>query len=417
MRNEAIRLSLPEQGWWGGILIDEMSIQQDLQIIKKGRDMCLVGNHDIGSLGNLADKISKEQTKLQLAKSVLQFIFLGHTGFRFPVAHFPVTTAQAHHLFFNFWEGVDLLDDYGFKVEYCSTDGAMSNRQFLKIHFLQDAFEKGFMSISPINPEKKMIFLMDVKHNLKKIRNGLLKSNGIDKSLEVAGSAVKWSHFQEAHDYNKSHLWKIHQKLSDEHFELTGPNKMRNKLAEDVLDSEMLNLFRELKKSKGSDCLQYNGTIALLEKTSKLVSFAQDMRPLTQFDQRIETLHELKNFFLTWDKSPPKEKLSSQCMEDIFSYLLGMISLHNQVSQRGYNVLVPARLNSDAVENFFCQQRGVRNGLNTNPNYASYSKSTNAIILTQTAISKKSNTSGQSRVTPYKFVKPTVSAKKKSLPR
>ena len=118
------------------------------------------------------------------------------------------------------------------------------------------------------------------------------------------------------------------------------------------------------------------------------------MRPLTQFDQRIETLHELKNFILTWDKSPPKEKLSSQCMEDIFSYLLGMISLHNQVSQRGYNVLVPGRLNSDAVENLFCQQRGVRNGLNTNPNYASYSKSTNAIILTQTAISKKSNTSG-----------------------
>ena len=110
---------------------------------------------------------------------------------------------------------------------------------------------------------------MDVKHNLKKIRNGLLKSNGIDKSLEVAGSAVKWSHFQEAHDYNKSHLWKIHRKLSDEHFELTGPNKMRNKLAEDVLDSEMLNLFRELQKSKGSDCLQYNGTIALLEKNFK----------------------------------------------------------------------------------------------------------------------------------------------------
>ena len=59
MRAEATRLSLPENGWFGGILIDEMSVQQDLQIVKQGGDMCLVGNVDLGDLGNLLDAISK----------------------------------------------------------------------------------------------------------------------------------------------------------------------------------------------------------------------------------------------------------------------------------------------------------------------------------------------------------------------
>ena len=47
---------------------------------------------------------SKGVKKFELAKSVLQFIFIGHTGFRFPVGHFPVMSTQAHNLFFNFWE-------------------------------------------------------------------------------------------------------------------------------------------------------------------------------------------------------------------------------------------------------------------------------------------------------------------------
>ena len=94
-------------------------------------------------------------------------------------------------------------------------------------------------------------------------------------------------------------------------------------------------------------------------------------------------LQALIQFFNEWNKSPAICKLSSQCMEDMLSYLHGVIALHDKVSQRADGILVPARINSDAVENFFCQQRGVRNGLNSNPNYSTYSTSTNTIILTQ----------------------------------
>ena len=124
----------------------------------------------------------------------------------------------------------------------------MSNRQFMKIQFDQDITDHEFTSKSPINPQKTMIFMMDIKHNLKKIRNGILKSNGMDKKLMLRDKPILWEHFEEARDFNKTKLWKIHQKLKDEHFELNGSNKMRNKLAEDVLDGEMLYLVESLKK-------------------------------------------------------------------------------------------------------------------------------------------------------------------------
>lgn len=43
------------------------------------------------------------------------------------------------------------------------------------------------------------------------------------------------------------------------------------------------------------------------------------------------------------------------------------------------------------IENFFCQQRGIRNALNTNQTLAQCGPLSNSIILTQHSISKKGN--------------------------
>ena len=57
--------------------------------------------------------------------------------------------------------------------------------------------------------------------------------------------------------------------------------------------------------------------------------------------------------------------------------------------------IYPSHINSDPVENHFCQQRRVCNGNMTNPTYATYQKSSNSIILGQTSVSKKSNAGGK----------------------
>ena len=50
-------------------------------------------------------------------------------------------------------------------------------------------------------------------------------------------------------------------------------------------------------------------------------------------------------------------------------------------------------LNSDIVENHFCQQWGTCNGLNTNPTLAQYGTSNTATCQEQTSVSSKGNSS------------------------
>ena len=43
---------------------------------------------------------------------------------------------------------------------------------------------------------------------------------------------------------------RIHPKITDEHIFLTKPSKMRNHLAEEVLDKDMLNLMTKFQESR-----------------------------------------------------------------------------------------------------------------------------------------------------------------------
>lgn len=56
----------------------------------------------------------KTSNNIELATHVLQFVFLGDSGFRFPVAQFPSGGLSASALFFIFWEGVKKMLETGF---------------------------------------------------------------------------------------------------------------------------------------------------------------------------------------------------------------------------------------------------------------------------------------------------------------
>lgn len=142
---------------------------------------------------------------MSLASQVLQFVFLGDGGFRFPVAQFPSGGCTASSLFFIFWEGVRKMMETGFswvynnyitntenslycvvinilynsiekkynwwfcisfsyRVYYCILDGAEVNRQFIKVHFKdeQEIIEHKFIA-SNLFTGKPMVFLMDPK--------------------------------------------------------------------------------------------------------------------------------------------------------------------------------------------------------------------------------------------------------------
>ena len=102
----------------------------------------------------------------QIANHVLQLQFLGLTGFRFPLAHFPTTQATAPEINQIFWKCVSFLQSYGFKVLYTSIDGASTNRAFMKMNVVSST---NMEAQSPVS-SNKVIFIMDYSHCVKKIR-------------------------------------------------------------------------------------------------------------------------------------------------------------------------------------------------------------------------------------------------------
>ena len=141
-----------------------------------GDHLELVGLTDMGEEGNLLRTIKDGEHRQQPGTHVLQIMFQGISGFRFPFVHFVSRQVNASDLYILMWEAIDKLRCYDFSVKYICMDGACSNRSFMHLHFPnKNLIEMKMTAKSPINPEKEVIFMMDPSHCFKKIRNGLKK--------------------------------------------------------------------------------------------------------------------------------------------------------------------------------------------------------------------------------------------------
>jgi hypothetical protein len=89
-----------------------LSIQPDLQFKKRGGDIQLIAFAECTPESLVFDQISSGKKQRILATHALQFLFLGFTGFRFPCAHFPSTTASGYELYLLLWEAVNMLSSF-----------------------------------------------------------------------------------------------------------------------------------------------------------------------------------------------------------------------------------------------------------------------------------------------------------------
>lgn len=253
---------------------------------------------------------------------------------------------------------------------------------------------------------------MDFSHVVKKIRNNILKSGTeayCTRHLIYGDKFIEWDHFRKAYLWDiSSSSFPVHHKLTQEHIHvhvfLTSVNKMRNHLAEEVLNSEMLHLMELYKESLGQAGLKLSATIELLRCTSVLIKNFRDKRPITNIsDERIQQNHDSMHWFIKWEnsvksdekiKNKEKHLISYQTREDIVSSVLGFEELCLYKLKSSHASIIPSRINSDIVENMFCQQRTLHNGANTNPTYLGYCNTVNSVILGQASISRKSNVGG-----------------------
>ena len=118
----------------------------------------------------------------------------------------------------------------------------------------------------------------------------------------------------------------------------TQESKMRNKLAEDVLNNEMLHLMECFQKFLGDDGYLLDDTVALLKATSVIVSTFRDRRPIADInDKRLDDLIKALEWFNDWEahvneknlSAPQKEKqlILAQTREDLNSCITGFSSL------------------------------------------------------------------------------------------
>lgn len=121
-------------------------------------------------------------------------------------------------------------------------------------------------------------------------------------------------------------------------------------------------------------------------------------------DPRLDILKSVFDWFQEWKQeistlkstgiNTTKMLISYKCLEDIDSMLLTfkeICRIHLRKYPNSY--IVPSRINSDIVENHFCQQRGMYNGCTSHPTYSNHCTTVNSVILRQSLKSRgrKSN--------------------------
>ncbi len=81
---------------------------------------------------------------------------------------------------------------------------------------------------------------------MKKLRNNISKSTPKGtRNLTVGGQQIAWKQWVDAFQWDqKTNSLPFHHHLTTKHFELGYASKMRNHLAEQVLNNDMLNLMK-----------------------------------------------------------------------------------------------------------------------------------------------------------------------------
>ena len=277
MQREVERQNITKFGKRGGLILDEMSLQDDLTISRKGDCWTLTGACDMGQTNNNISIITNGSKKVELATHCLQYMYHGFTGFRWPVVFYGSDPASTHQLYLTLWECIDELDEIGITVDYLMFDGASTNRSLTALLLNENRRDQKFMAKNIYDNTQTIHIIQDPKHVIKKLRNNVQSSSVEHKSspgryLVCKGKSIVWEHWEEAFNFNYQRGLRIHNKLTKDHINLTGANKMRNKLAELVLNRDMLYLMQSY-QSTLEHHERLSSTIEFLQNTSFLVEF------------------------------------------------------------------------------------------------------------------------------------------------
>ena len=167
-----------KEGTFNGVpLLDEMAIQKDLQIKKKGKDWQIFGAVDLGPLVNDLEELSGKRDDMGVATHYFQYIYVAFNGFHWPVAYYGCNNVNGHLIYLTFWPLVDILSTYGFKIHGSLMDGSCNNHQFSHIVIKpENARILKYIAENPYDTKQPITIVQDCKYALKKIQNSIFSS-------------------------------------------------------------------------------------------------------------------------------------------------------------------------------------------------------------------------------------------------
>lgn len=115
-------------------------------------------------------KLKSNKNERILTTHILQFVFLGSTGFRFPFHRSVTNIAPGHELYLSIWQSGNMLINVGFKIRYITTDGAQTNKDLLKLLLpeFKSIYSKSCSFRNLYNPDEEVVFIMNFSHIVKK---------------------------------------------------------------------------------------------------------------------------------------------------------------------------------------------------------------------------------------------------------
>lgn len=278
-----------EIGRFGGLFFDEVKIKEGLLFDPSTWE--LVGFVDLENDG------TNYTIQKSLATHVLQFYSKSvFSKFQFPCGYFLTCGVSAQSLNRVFWQGVGLLQGYGFTTILSCCDGAAENRAFMTMNNINEFVSQTNNPFSGF----PLFFISDPPHIIKKLRNNIYNSGRKEISprytryLLLNSKPILWDHIYAVHQRDRArHIYATD--LRNAHVHLDSVSKMRVKLAVQTLN---MKVKKDMEKH---DPAATESTQIFISHCENLWRALNDNSPLFSLnDPRIKDLDNVIKFFDSW---------------------------------------------------------------------------------------------------------------------
>lgn len=264
------------------------------------------------------------------------------------------------------YRAIAMLQEIGLKVTVLVSDMGSNNLQLAKMLGVTSEHPYFFVN------EQKVVYIFDIPHILKAIRNNLIKHDYVHENKRIS-----WDFVKSFYDNDKMYPIRAAPKLTDSHINPSGFEKMKVKFASQIFSATVsagISLFVRF----GVISAEAITTAEFIDKVDKLFDLLNSSKTSSTkkmnaafkgLPYQIDFLKECLNFFnnlKVFNHIGEDITNKIKCFKCLITSIKAILNLWITLEEVGFNYLFTRRLNQDCLENFFGSVRQ-QNGNCKNP--------------------------------------------------